>query len=81
MFYLATHAEHGCFIFYYEDGHMPISSNYGVFEFPTHAPSRPYEELLAFSNILEHFTKEGITILDSDPQFYQLTSRHPEFSL
>lgn len=81
MFYLATHTKRGCFIFYYEDGGMPISSNYGSFEFPTHAPNKPYEELRAFSNILEHFAKEGVTILDSDPQFYQLVARHPEFSL
>ena len=81
MFYLATHAERGCFIFYYEDGCMPISSNYGVFEFPTHAPSKAYEAFQTFSNILEHFAKDEVTILDSDPQFYQLTSRHPEFSL
>ena len=81
MFYLATHAEHGCFIFYYEDGYMPISSNYGVFEFPTKALKRAYEEFQTFSNILEHFAKDGVTIHDSDPQFYQLTSRHSEFSL
>ena len=81
MFYLATHAKRGCFIFYYEDGHMPISSNYGVFEFPTHALSRDYEEFQTFSDILKQFTKHKITIIDSDPQFYQLVARHPEFSL
>ena len=81
MFYLATHAERGCFIFYYEDGGMPISGNYGSFEFPTHAPRRAYEEFQTFSDILKQLTKYKITIVDSDPQFYQLTSRHPEFSL
>ena len=81
MFYLATHAERGCFIFYYEDGHMPIGGNYGAFEFPTHAPSRSYEELRTFSDVLKRLTKDKITIIDSDPQFYQLVARHPEFSL
>ena len=81
MFYLATHAERGCFIFYHEDGHIPISSNYGVFEFPTFALSRAYEEFQTFSDILKQFTKHEITVIDSDPQFYQLTSRHPELSL
>ena len=81
MFYLAAHAERGCFILYYEDGHMPISSYYGVFEFPTHAPSRPYEELRTFSDVLKRMLKDKTTIIDSDPQFYQLVARHPEFSL
>ena len=81
MFYLVTHAKRGCFIFYYEDGHTPISSNYGAFEFPTHAPSRPYEGLRTFSDVLKRLTKDKITIIDSDPQFYQLVARHPEFSL
>ena len=81
MFYLATRAKRGCFIFYYEDGYMPISSDYGSFEFPTHAPNKPYEELRTFSYILERFAENEITIIDSDPQFYQLVARHPEFSL
>lgn len=81
MFYLATHIKRGCFVFYYEDGGMPISSNYGSFEFPTHAPSKSYEELRTFSGILKRMLKDKITIIDSDPQFYQLVARHPEFSL
>ena len=81
MFYLATHAEHGCFIFYYEDGHIPISSsNYGV-EFPTKVLSRAYEEFQTFSGVLKRLTKYKVTIVDSDLQFYQLISRHPELSL
>ena len=81
MFYLATHAERGCFIFYYEDGYMPISSNYGVFEFPTKALNRAYEEFQTFSGVLKQLTKYRATIVDSDLQFYQLISRHPELSL
>ena len=81
MFYLATHAERGCFMFYYEDGGMPICSNYGSFEFPTHTLNKPHEELRTFSGVLKRMLKDKITIIDSDQQFYQLVARHPEFSL
>lgn len=81
MFYLATHAERGCFIFYYEDGGMPICSKYGSLEFPTLTLSKSYEELQTFSGLLKRMLKDKITIIDSDSQFYQLVARHPEFSL
>lgn len=81
MFYLATHAKRGCFILYYEDGCTPICSDYGSFEFPTHTLSKLYEELRTFSGLLKRMLKDKITIIDSDPQFYQLVARHPEFSL
>ena len=81
MFHLATHVERGCFIFYYEDGYMPISSNYGNFEFPTHLPSKTYESLQSFTDILAHFAKDDVIIVDSDLKFYQLVARHPEFLL
>ena len=79
MFYLALHLERGCFIFYYEEGHMPISSSYGQFEFPTSVPKADPAFYSTLSKVLEHFARSGITIIDSDSRFYQLIERHPEY--
>ena len=79
MFYLASQPEHGCFIFYYEEGHIPISSGYGQFEFPTGAPSQDPSLYSTLSKVLAHFARLDITIIDSDSRFYQLIKRHPEY--
>ena len=79
MFYLALHLERGCFIFYYEEGHIPISSGYGEFKFPTGAPNADPALYLTLSKVLAYFAKLDITIIDSDSRFYQLIERHPEY--
>lgn len=79
MFYLASQRKHGCFIFYYEEGHMPICSSYGQFEFPTSMPNQDPALYSTLSKILAHFTKLHVTIIDSDSRFYQLIERHPEY--
>lgn len=79
MFYLVLHLERGCFIFYYEEGHIPISSGYGEFKFPTGVPNADSELYLTLSKVLAYFAKLAITIIDSDSRFYQLIERHPEY--
>ena len=79
MFYLALQRKYGCFIFYYEEGRIPISSGYGQFEFPTLMPSEDPALYSTLSKVLTHCAKLNITIIDSDSRFYQLIERHPEY--
>ena len=57
MFYLALQRKYGCFIFYYEEGRIPISSGYGQFEFPTLMPSEDPAFYSTLSKVLAHFAR------------------------
>lgn len=78
MFYLASSPK-GAFIFYFEEGRIPYSSEYGSVAFPAKLKlklKRP--PIYSFNELSESLAKFHATIIDSDPAYYVLLDRHPE---
>ena len=75
MFYLASNPK-GAFVFYFEEGRIPYSSEYGSIAFPVKLKRHA---IYNFNELSESLAKVGTTIIDSDPAYYVLLGRHPEY--
>lgn len=75
MFYLASNPK-GAFIFYFEEGHILYSSEYGSIAFPIKLKRLA---IYNFNELSEAFAESRTTIIDSDPAYYVLLDRHPEY--
>lgn len=65
MFYLASNPK-GAFIFYFEEGRIPYSSEYGSVAFPAKLKRSP---IYNFNELFETLAKFHTTIIDSDPAY------------